>query len=104
MGTVSSDLLGPSLEGGSNSESNSQPLVFDTFMASALLPPSPLYLERKFSGSNEAGRNVDDVGQAIDAFAHHTLVDSHGSYLMTDLQGYVGPDKEVILFDPQAHS
>ena len=62
------------------------------------------------------------IGQAIDAYAHHVLADNQETLLLTDLQGeathdkhfaplntqlvqgVVGPDKEVILFDPQAHS
>ncbi|KAF8240539.1 hypothetical protein L208DRAFT_1420398 [Tricholoma matsutake] len=68
-------------------------LVFKTFLAAPLLKTSGLYNEQKFSGT----------GHAIDAYAHHILADSNGSLLMTDLQGVIGPDKEVILFDPQAH-
>jgi hypothetical protein len=68
-------------------EKDTRSFVFDTFMAAPLLPTSLLYDERKFSGSDEAGENVDDVGQVIDTFAHHVLVDSHGSFLLTDLQG-----------------
>lgn len=46
-----------------------------------------LYTERKFSGSTMAGRSIDVVGSAMDAYAHHTLVDSNGAILLTDLQG-----------------
>lgn len=92
------------------------------FLAAPLLTTTGLYEERKFSGSDEAGNNIDTIGRTIDAYAHHILVDSGGTFLMTDLQGtapiqifyrsltllgitgVVGPDKEVILFDPQAHS
>jgi hypothetical protein len=85
---------------------------------------SGLYVERKFSGSTTAGYSIDVVGSAMDAYAHHTLVDSNGALLLTDLQGtlvklhdmtnpnlpifslqgVVGPSQSVILFDPQAHS
>ncbi|RDB24996.1 hypothetical protein Hypma_007390 [Hypsizygus marmoreus] len=87
-------------------EDTSCSLPFTTFLATPLLPSvsSGLYRERKFSGSLSAGHSVDEVGSMIDAYAYHTLVDSEGRFLMTDLQGIVGPDKSVILFDPQAHS
>jgi hypothetical protein len=82
---------------------------------------SNLYTERKFSGSTTAGCSIDMVGSAIDAYAHHVLVDSGGVLLLTDLQGMsrkcytelglitpspgvVGPNQSVILFDPQAQS
>lgn len=51
-----------------------------------LLDMSGLYTERKFSGSTTAGHSVDVVGSAIDAYAHHVLVDSDGTLLLTDLQ------------------
>lgn len=62
-------------------------LVFKTFLAAPLLDMSSLYTERKFSGSTTAGHSIDVVGSAIDAYAHHVLVDSDGSLLLTDLQG-----------------
>lgn len=70
-----------------------------------------------------AGCSIDVVGSAMDAYAHHTLVDSNGAILLTDLQGVlvkpchttyadflfypwgvVGPSQSVVLFDLQAHS
>lgn len=62
-------------------------LLFETFLAAPLLDMSGLYTERKFSGSTMAGRSIDVVGSAMDAYAHHTLVDSNGAILLTDLQG-----------------
>jgi hypothetical protein len=32
---------------------------------------------------------MDDIGRAVDAFAHHVLVDSLGSIVLTDLQGFI---------------
>jgi len=46
-----------------------------------------MYTEWKFSGSTTAGHSIDVVGSAIDAYAHHVLVDSSGMLLLTDLQG-----------------
>ncbi|KAF5386056.1 hypothetical protein D9615_002422 [Tricholomella constricta] len=100
LGTVTSGLLPQPTAG----EQDSRSLTFKTFLAAPLLTTSGLYTERKFSGCDTAGDNVDSIGRAIDAFAHHILVDTDGGLLMTDLQGVIGPDKEVILFDPQAHS
>ncbi|KAG6862683.1 hypothetical protein C0993_001999, partial [Termitomyces sp. T159_Od127] len=79
-------------------------LIFKSFLAAPLLDTSVLYTERKFSGSFTAGQSLDVVGAALDAFAHHTLVDTDGDMLLTDLQGVVGLDQSVVLFDPQAHS
>ncbi|KAF5377218.1 hypothetical protein D9615_006391 [Tricholomella constricta] len=79
-------------------------LMFESFLAAPLLDTSVVYTERKFSGSDVAGRSADVVGSALDAYAHHTLVDTEGQILLTDLQGVVGSDQSVILFDPQAHS
>ena len=99
-------------------------LEFNTFLAAPFLDTSTLYVERKFSGSTTAGRSKDIVGSAIDAYAHHVLLDSNGELLLTDLQGksfgslciallisdalcvgVVGiVSKSVILFDPQAQS
>lgn len=62
-------------------------LVFETFLAAPLLDISGLYTERKFSGSTTARASIDVVGSAIDAYAHHVLVDSNGTLLLTDLQG-----------------
>ncbi|KAG6885108.1 hypothetical protein C0992_005462 [Termitomyces sp. T32_za158] len=79
-------------------------LMFESFLAAPLLDTSTLYTERKFSGSVIAGHSVDVVGVVLDAYAHHVLVDTNGDMVLTDLQGIVGPDQSVILFDPQAHS
>jgi len=84
LGSVdSADIGTPPAEG----EEDNRALIFSDFLATPLLSTAGLYTERKFSGSNEAGDSVDDIGRAIDAFAHHVLVDSHGSFLLTDLQG-----------------
>jgi hypothetical protein len=84
LGSVDSVDIGmPPAEG----EEDNRALIFPDFLATPLLSTAGLYTERKFSGSNEAGDSVDDIGRAIDAFAHHVLVDSHGSFLLTDLQG-----------------
>lgn len=62
-------------------------LLFPSFLAAPFLDTSGLYTERKFSGSMTAGCSVDAVGSAINAYAHHVLVDSGGMLLLTDLQG-----------------
>jgi len=63
--------------------------VFDTFLAAPLLQTTGVYTEQKFSGSDEAGNNVDTIGHAIDAYAHHILVNTYGTFLLTDLQGVI---------------
>jgi hypothetical protein len=70
-------------------EKDNRSLIFATFLATPLLSTGGLYTERKFSGCDEAGDNADDIGRAVDAFAHHVLVDSMGSIVLTDLQGFI---------------
>ena len=64
---------------------------FRSFLAAPFIATTGLYTERKFSGGDEAGNNIDDVGRAIDAFAHHVLVDSMGAMVLSDLQGFFFP-------------
>lgn len=83
LGSVTSDLLPPPQD----EDKNTRSLLFKEFLAAPLLVTKGLYTERKFSGCLEAGDNNDNVGRVIDAYAHHILVDSGGTILMTDLQG-----------------
>lgn len=60
------------------------------FLAAPLLETrdiEPGYKEVKYSGTDCAGQNTDTLGVAVDAFAHHTLVDSQGTLVFVDLQG-----------------
>ncbi|KAF5334157.1 hypothetical protein D9758_014812 [Tetrapyrgos nigripes] len=80
-------------------------LVFNTFLVVPLLDFGGLFVERKFSGNNEVGKNdANRLGQVMDAFAHHVIDDSNGEFVFADIQGLVAPSKAVILFDPQAHT
>ena len=46
----------------------------------------------KYSGSKTAGHNGDvGFGAAIDAFAHHVVVETGGNALLCDLQGKYDP-------------
>ncbi|KAF5364774.1 hypothetical protein D9758_009288 [Tetrapyrgos nigripes] len=86
-------------------DDNDTSLVFDTFLVVPLLDFGGLFVERKFSGNNEVGKNdADRLGQVMDAFAHHVVDDSNGEFVFADIQGLVAPSKAVILFDPQAHT
>ncbi|KAG6852271.1 hypothetical protein C0991_001402 [Blastosporella zonata] len=83
LGSVISELPPPP-EG---DKKDTRSLIFKEFLAAPLLSTRGLYTERKFSGCNEAGDNSDHVGCIVDAYAHHVLIDSGGTLLMTDLQG-----------------
>jgi hypothetical protein len=83
VGTVVSE-LDPAPAAG---DEDSRTLLFDTFLAAPLLSTTGLYTEQKFSGNDGISENIDMVGQVIDAYAHHVLVDSCGTILLTDLQG-----------------
>lgn len=62
-------------------------LVFKTFLAAPYISTNGIYKERKFCGSNGLDMDGDDIAQLIATFMHHVVVDSHGEYLLTDLQG-----------------
>ncbi|KAL1938194.1 hypothetical protein VTO73DRAFT_11838 [Trametes versicolor] len=97
---VDSDLVGPIPFG---LEQDNRTLLHDTFLATRLISKEDGYKETKFSGADKAGQNSTVLGRAIDAFAHHSLVDSNETCVLVDLQGFV-KGKEVIMFDPQAHT
>lgn len=84
-----------------------------------------LYKERKFCGNDGMTEDKDEVSLLVQAFMHHVVVDSHGQYLLTDLQGtvflssfltssvelivklgvvYPPPNWSIRLYDPQAHT
>ncbi|KAF8498936.1 hypothetical protein JB92DRAFT_3099348 [Gautieria morchelliformis] len=86
-------------------EQSKQSLLYSTFLATPLLPfpVGPGGMEQKISGNGEVGENTDHIGIWVDAYMHHTLVDSEGEYLFVDIQGFKYSDKHLILFDPQAH-
>lgn len=97
-------------------------LIFSDFLAMPLLDLGGDTEERKFSGNEEIAHNIDPLGQVIDAFVHHALVDSFGDILFVDVQGrsfmcfllntlsllacagVVFEDGGLCLFDPQAHT
>ncbi|KAE9390116.1 hypothetical protein BT96DRAFT_1002604 [Gymnopus androsaceus JB14] len=86
-------------------ENDERSLLYDTFLVVPLLSTTGLYEERKFFGNNETGRNDGDwAGKLVDAFAHHVVEHCKGEYMLADLQGVIGPDRSLMLFDPQAHT
>lgn len=68
-------------------DEDNRSLLFTTFLATPLLPSGPSFKEQKFSGNTEVGRNSGTIGQAVDAFAHHVVVDSQKTCVFADLQG-----------------
>lgn len=105
-----------------NQDDDNRSLVYSTFLATPLLSSGPSYKEEKFSGNMEVGNNSGSIGNAVDAYAHHIVVDSLGTVLFVDLQGMhaftmmislilcprltgiIGPGSSVVFFDPQAHT
>ena len=67
-------------------EDDERSLVFMDFLAAPLLEINELQ-ERKFSGNEDIAHNKDPLGRMIDAYVHHTLVDSFGDILLVDVQG-----------------
>ncbi|KAF5364797.1 hypothetical protein D9758_009291 [Tetrapyrgos nigripes] len=86
--------------------SDNQALLFNTFMVAPLLETcGDLYKCHKFSGNTQTGHNPSDVlGQAVNAFAHHVVEETQGTYMLLDIQGVIGPDGSLVLFDLQAHT
>lgn len=103
-------------------ESNEEcSLLFDTFLVVPLLQTKGVFTERKFSGNTQTGDNTDYIGEVVDAFAHHVLEETSRTFMLADIQGdiymefscflcslldfvgVVGPDRSIVLFDPQAH-
>ncbi|PPR07893.1 hypothetical protein CVT24_005570 [Panaeolus cyanescens] len=68
----------------------------------------------KFSGTQCAGSNSDSAGMTCDAFAHFSLHDSDGSFVLVDIQGIItsrrlaganiAGESKAMLFDFMAHS
>ncbi|KDQ11751.1 hypothetical protein BOTBODRAFT_46186 [Botryobasidium botryosum FD-172 SS1] len=72
------------------------------FLATVLLPTKGEAFE-KFSGTEEAGHGTTALGKALDAFAHHTFVESAADMVFVDLQGAYNCEGTFCLADPQAH-
>ncbi|KAH7903950.1 kinase-like domain-containing protein, partial [Hygrophoropsis aurantiaca] len=80
-------------------------LYYSTFMAAPLLDLANGWHEEKWSGTCETGDNETHVARVLNAFSHHSLIDSANTCLLVDLQGAsTSPDGDIILFDPQAHT
>ncbi|EIM92067.1 uncharacterized protein STEHIDRAFT_136098 [Stereum hirsutum FP-91666 SS1] len=84
------------------SDPDERSLLWPMFLATPLIPDS--YQEVKFSGNEQWEGNSTVVGRVIDAYAHHTVLDTAKEYLFVDLQGFINSKGSVILFDPQAHT
>ncbi|KZP06765.1 hypothetical protein FIBSPDRAFT_763888, partial [Athelia psychrophila] len=80
-------------------EKDNRTLLFPDFLVTPLLPSGSQYREVKFSGNEDFGNNTDPVGEAVDAYAHHTVADSFGDVLFADLQGKPMPSFETGYWD-----
>ncbi|KAF8503873.1 hypothetical protein JB92DRAFT_2739215, partial [Gautieria morchelliformis] len=67
---------------------SNQSLIWNVFLAVPLLEPGAS--ERKFSSNRDTSGNSDYLGIWINAFAHHTVVDSMGEYVFVDIQVFDG--------------
>ncbi|KAG2032502.1 kinase-like domain-containing protein, partial [Suillus americanus] len=94
-------LIGKLADALKNGEEDSRSLVFSVFMVLPLLPTGALCQEIKFSGSEEVGVNHDSLGSAVDAYAHHVIVDSMYEIVISDIQGEI---TSIVFFDPQCHT
>lgn len=93
------------------------------FLATRLLPCGKADGKlKKFTGNGEIGDATDDLTKAIHAFAHFSLIYSHGHLLFCDLQGIIHTfwslcsenvlillgaydfNGKMCLIDPQAHT
>ncbi|GJJ07920.1 hypothetical protein Clacol_002126 [Clathrus columnatus] len=90
-------------EGGNINKSDSdklQAIRYSDFLATPLI--TSYGNEVRFSGTDAPGASKDHIGHCVDAFAHHTIIDSLGEMLFVDLQGFVS-ENSIIFIDPQAH-
>ncbi|KAG1725925.1 hypothetical protein EDB19DRAFT_1914862 [Suillus lakei] len=97
-------LTGELADAPKNGEDDSRSLVFSVFMVLPLLPTGVLCKEIKFSGSEEVGVNHDSLGSAVDAYAHHVVVDSMHEIVISDIQGIITPDRTIVFFDPHTQA
>ncbi|KAG2347555.1 hypothetical protein BDR05DRAFT_876600, partial [Suillus weaverae] len=97
-------LIGKLADAPKNGEEDSHSLVFSVFMMLPLLPTGALCQEIKFSGSKEVGVNHNSLGSAVDAYAHHIIVDLMYEIVISDIQGIITPDQAIVFFDPQSHT
>ncbi|KAF8515854.1 hypothetical protein JB92DRAFT_3153435 [Gautieria morchelliformis] len=79
-------------------------LTWGKFFLNSFIRCAHQYGAKNIPGNGDTGENSDYLGIWIDAFAHHTVVDSMGEYVFVDIQGFVYSENRVILFDPQAHT
>jgi hypothetical protein len=69
-------------------QEDNRSLIFTEFLAAPLLiHGSEEANEHKFSGNEDIGNNTDPLGRIVDAYIHHTLVDSFEDILLADVQG-----------------
>jgi hypothetical protein len=83
LGTAIGDIPGHPKDG----EPDTRTIVYRTFLAAPYIALTDGFEEHKWSGTNQPGGSKDPVGAVIDAFAHHSLVDSDFSAVLVDLQG-----------------
>ena len=79
IGMVTTDVGAPT--------NDNQTLLYQTFLAAPYIPCGDGYTEEKWSRTHEAGNNDTPLGQVMDAFAHHSLIDSNYTAVIVDLQG-----------------
>ncbi|KAG1878132.1 hypothetical protein DFJ58DRAFT_835755 [Suillus subalutaceus] len=75
-------------------------LIFSVFMVLPLLLTGALYKEIKFSRSEKVGANNDSLDSAMNAYAHHVVVNSEHEIVISDIQGIIKPDQTIVFFDP----
>jgi len=81
-------------------------MLFNYFLATKLLDFSGQH-EIRFTDVHGEGRveaEVKDIDEVIAAFTHSTLVHSHGTMVITDIQGIYENGEDLVFYDPQAHS
>ncbi|KAF9474802.1 hypothetical protein BDN70DRAFT_771691, partial [Pholiota conissans] len=81
------------------------PFYWSFFLAAPLVSLTDgQYTEKKWCGNEEVCNLANGVGAVVMAFLHATLIHSRGEILFSDVQGRIFANKQVVLFDPQAHT
>ena len=62
-------------------------LLHDTLLAAPLLKKGSNFKDIKWCGNTDVTQSWDSLAQVIEAYNHHTLVDSDHEWLLADIQG-----------------
>jgi hypothetical protein len=66
-------------------EANMQTVIYKSFLVAPYIAVGEGFCKQKWSGTNQARDNKDFIGVFIDAFTHHSLVNSNFTAVLVNL-------------------